>query len=84
VDRSGRQIPVWADAVTCRLEVIGSEAEHLWDALCRAYNTLGFDLATGGDEVFRALVLARIIEPASKLDSKSCANPSIKVRSSEP
>src|SRR5690606_6586259 len=30
---------------------------------------LGFDAATGGDEVFRALVLARIIEPTSKLDS---------------
>jgi len=30
---------------------------------------LGFDRAAGGDEVFRGLVLARIIEPASKLDS---------------
>src|SRR5262249_43193262 len=34
-----------------------------------AYDTLGFDQATGGDEGFRALVLARIIEPTSKLDS---------------
>ena len=30
---------------------------------------LGFDQAAGGDEVFRDLVLARIIEPVSKLDS---------------
>ena len=42
---------------------------HLWDALCRAYDTLGFDDAAGGDEVFRQLVLARIIEPTSKLDA---------------
>ena len=28
-----------------------------------------FAEATGGDEVFRDLVLARIIEPTSKLDS---------------
>ena len=30
---------------------------------------LGFDQAAGGDEAFRQLVLARIIEPVSKLDS---------------
>ena len=42
---------------------------HLLDALSRAYDVLGFDAAAGGDEVFRDLVLARIIEPASKLDS---------------
>jgi hypothetical protein len=37
--------------------------------LCRAYDTLGFADATGHDDVFRHLVLARIIEPTSKLDS---------------
>jgi hypothetical protein len=42
---------------------------HLWDALTHAYRMLGFDRATGGDEVFGQLVLARIIEPTSKLDS---------------
>ena len=42
---------------------------HLWEALCRGYDVLGFGQATGGDEVFRQLVLARIIEPASKQDS---------------
>jgi hypothetical protein len=30
---------------------------------------LGFEDAAGGDEMFRHLVLARIIEPVSKLDS---------------
>jgi hypothetical protein len=42
---------------------------HLWDALGHAFEVLGFEAATGGDEVFRALVLTRIIEPTSKLDS---------------
>jgi hypothetical protein len=42
---------------------------HLWDALARAYTVLGLERAAGGDEVFRVLVLARIIEPSSKLDS---------------
>src|SRR2546421_7940380 len=42
---------------------------HLHDALCRAYDLLGFGQATGGDEMFRQLVLARIIEPTSKQDS---------------
>jgi hypothetical protein len=51
------------------LEVVGSKAAHLWDALSRAYDSLGFDKAAGEDEVFRALVLARIVEPTSKLDA---------------
>ena len=51
------------------LPITSSRMGHLWDALCRAYDVLGFDAAAGGDEVFRALVLARIIEPTSKLDS---------------
>jgi hypothetical protein len=42
---------------------------HLWDALGRGCDELGFDRAAGEDEVFRQLVLARIIEPVNKLDS---------------
>lgn len=42
---------------------------HLWDALVRGFEVLGLDAAAGGDEVFRALVLARITEPTSKLDA---------------
>jgi hypothetical protein len=51
------------------LEIVGSKASHLWDGLRRAYQVLGFDTATGGDDVLRDLVLARIIEPTSKQDS---------------
>ena len=51
------------------LEVVSSRMGHLWDALCRAYYVLGFDQAARGDAVFRDLVLARVIEATSKLDS---------------
>jgi transposase len=51
------------------LEITGSRAACLWDALCVAYQRLGLDRAAGDDEVFRDLVLARIIEPTSKADS---------------
>jgi hypothetical protein len=51
------------------LEIVSSRMGHLWDALCHAYDLLGFAEATGHDDVFRYLVLARIIEPTSKLDS---------------
>lgn len=61
-------LPVGA-ATDGPLEIVSSRAGHLWDALCRAYDLLGFGQAAGGDEVFRQLVLARIIEPTSKQDS---------------
>lgn len=51
------------------LPITSSRMGHLWDALCRAYRALGFEEAAGGDEVFRDLVLAGIIEPTSKLDT---------------
>jgi hypothetical protein len=51
------------------LPITASRMGHLVDALEHVYRLLGFDRASGGDEVFRQLVLARIIEPASKLDS---------------
>ena len=51
------------------LEIASSRMGDLWDALCRAYDVLGSHEAAGGDEVFRQLVLARIIEPTSKQDS---------------
>jgi hypothetical protein len=51
------------------LPVTSSRMGHLWDALSSAYDVLGFGAASGGDEVFRHLVLARIIEPTSKFDS---------------
>jgi hypothetical protein len=51
------------------LPITASRMGHLWKALAAAYDRLGFADAAGGDEVFRQLVLARIIEPTSKLDS---------------
>jgi hypothetical protein len=51
------------------LPIISSRMGCLVDALSRGYDVLGLAAATGGDEVFRQLVLARIIEPVSKLDS---------------
>jgi hypothetical protein len=51
------------------LPITSSRMRHLWDALGHGYRVLGFEQATDGDEVFEQLVLARIIEPTSKLDS---------------
>lgn len=64
------------------MPVTSSRTGHLPDARERGYRAVGSGQAAGGDEVFRQLVLARIIEPASKLDSlpvleeTGCAPPS--------
>jgi hypothetical protein len=51
------------------LPIASSRMGHLMDAPGRGYDVLGFGPASGGNEMSRQLVLARIIEPASKLDS---------------
>src|SRR5215469_14133929 len=51
------------------LPITSSRMGHLLNALEHVYRVLGFEDAAGGDEAFRQLVLARIIEPVSKLDS---------------
>ena len=51
------------------LPITASRMGCLLDALSRAFEVLGFGQASGADEVFRGLVLARIIEPVSKADS---------------
>lgn len=51
------------------LPITASRMGHLWDALSLAFEVLGFGAAAEEDEVFRQLVLARIVEPTSKLDS---------------
>jgi hypothetical protein len=51
------------------LPITATRTGHLWDALSLAYDVLGFNQTAGGDEVFRNLMLARIMEPTSKLDS---------------
>lgn len=47
--------------------VAGSASRLLWEALEAAYARLGFDAVR--DEAFRALVLARVVEPTSKADT---------------
>ena len=49
--------------------IVSSQARHLWEVLGTAYQLMGLDHACGGDEVFKLLTLARVIEPTSKLDS---------------
>jgi hypothetical protein len=51
------------------LPITSSRMGHLLDALEQGYRVLGLEKAAGGDKVFRDLVLARVIEPSSKLDS---------------
>lgn len=47
--------------------VVATASLLLWDVLAEAYSELGFDKV--GDDTFRSLVLARIIEPTSKADT---------------
>ena len=46
--------------------VVGTSADLLWAVLTGAYSRLGFDVLD--DEGFRAMVLARIVEPTSKAE----------------
>jgi hypothetical protein len=48
--------------------ILASQARHLWETLSAAYRVLGLNRACD-DEVFQQLVLARVVEPTSKLDS---------------
>jgi hypothetical protein len=47
--------------------VAGTSADLLWAVLTSAYARLGFGVP--GDDGFRAMVLARIVEPASKAEA---------------
>ena len=49
------------------LPITSSRMGHLADAVKRGYRVLGLEDAAGGDQVFRHLMLARIIEPSSKV-----------------
>lgn len=48
------------------LQIAPSQMTPVWEALGAGHDQLGFDTATEGDEVFRQLVLARIVEPTCK------------------
>nr|WP_189349183.1 hypothetical protein [Zhihengliuella salsuginis] len=60
----GRPSRVAADG-----RAIASPAVVLWEVLTEAYSRLGADVLE--DEGFRAMVLARLIEPTSKADTRS-------------
>ena len=47
--------------------ITGKQSILLWHVLSTVYDRLGFDAL--GDDAFKQLVLARIIEPTSKADS---------------
>jgi hypothetical protein len=47
--------------------VVATPSLLLWEALAGVYTALGFDAV--GDQAFRSLVLGRIIEPTSKIDT---------------
>lgn len=51
------------------LTIQASRSEHLWEALSAGYRAVGLEGTCAGDEVFKQLVLARLVEPTSKLDS---------------
>jgi transposase len=53
-------------AVSAGGRVVGTSADLLWAVLTGAYARLGFDVLD--DDGFRAMVLARIVEPTSKAE----------------
>ena len=54
-------------SMTAAPTVAGSTSRVLWEVLEGAYARLGFDSVD--DDVFRSLVLARVVEPTSKADT---------------
>jgi hypothetical protein len=63
---SGRSAAVVGTASSTG-RVVCTSSLLLWRVLSEAYSRLGFDAL--GDNAFRAMVLARIVEPTSKADS---------------
>ena len=60
--RAGRPVSVAGGG-----KVVGTASLTLWGVLAAAYERLGFEVL--GDEAFRSLVLARVVEPTSKADT---------------
>lgn len=61
-----QQAPV-ADVVAGPGRTVAASSRLLYEAIGAVYDTLGFDAI--GDAVFKDLVIARIVEPTSKLDA---------------
>ncbi|WP_425321658.1 IS1634 family transposase [Corynebacterium lizhenjunii] len=64
-----RNAPAGSGSKDNPLPVSSQKAGVLLECIDSCYQRLGFDVATGGDQVFANLVRARIIQPGSKLDS---------------
>jgi hypothetical protein len=62
-----RPEPAAAAAVVAPGRTVGTTSRLLYDVLAHVYDWLGFDEVD--DAVFRDLVIARIVEPTSKLDA---------------
>ncbi|MBI1758251.1 MAG: IS1634 family transposase [Actinobacteria bacterium] len=66
-DFTGRSVRAGGAPVQAGARVVCTASLVLWRVLVEAYSTLGFDVL--GDKAFRAMVLARIVEPVSKADT---------------
>jgi hypothetical protein len=66
LDAGQLQLNLFADE-SADICVLATHSELLWDTLEDQYHKLGFGVLA--DDVFMQLVLARIIEPTSKLDT---------------
>jgi len=65
-DSSVQRVPV------ASARVVGTSSLVLWRVLVEAYSRVGLDVLD--DDAFRAMVLARIVEPTSKTDSLRVLN----------
>jgi hypothetical protein len=63
---AGAATPPQSRKMLPRPRVLKSSSALLYDALAGVYSSLGFDVVD--DEVFRDLVIARVVEPTSLLD----------------
>jgi hypothetical protein len=68
------------------LPITSTRMSHPWDALCRAYERLGFDTATDTDVVFRDLSLVWMSSPvtpsiAAATTDRACTSSPTLVRS---
>jgi transposase len=65
----GQQVldPQTGDSSGVGARIAATRSRILWEVLTGAYACLGFD--TVGDTAFRAMVIARLVEPTSKADT---------------
>jgi len=72
-----QQQPV-ADAVAGPGRTVATNSRLLYEAIGAVYDALGFDALA--DVVFKDLVIARVVEPTSKLDSARVLTDRVQIR----